>query len=159
MAKRYPGAEVFGLVASAEMLETAARAVARAGLCHRIRLAQGYAQRLQPGLFGQNRRFDRAVFSYGISMIPKWYQTLNAAARSLCGRGRLHVAVFGDFVGVAWPLAGLLRAWLSPFHVHRGSRSCAASNRGPMAQSLKTAIYGYFQGIMRLAGAAAVKMS
>lgn len=117
MAKRYPGAEFFGLDASAEMLETAARAIARAGLCHRIQLAQGYAEQLEPGLFSQNRPFDHAVFSYSLSMIPQWQQAITAAGRSLGPRGRMHVVDFGDFAGLAWPLAGLLRAWLGLFHV------------------------------------------
>ena len=117
MAELYPDAEFFGLDASAEMLETAARAVAKAGLCHRIRLAQGYAERLEPSLFGQNRPFDRAVFSYSLSMIPQWNQALTASGQSLGEHGRVHVVDFGDFAEVAWPLAGLLRAWLRLFHV------------------------------------------
>jgi len=117
MAELYPGAEFFGLDASAQMLETAARIVAKAGFSHRIQLAQGYAERLEPGLFSQDRPFDRAVFSYSLSMIPQWRQALSAAQHALCENGRVHVVDFGDFAGLAWPLAGLLRAWLRLFHV------------------------------------------
>src|ERR1700691_3395778 len=52
VAPPYPQTELYGLDASAEMLETAARSVAGAGLGSRIRLAQGRAERLEPGLFG-----------------------------------------------------------------------------------------------------------
>jgi S-adenosylmethionine-diacylgycerolhomoserine-N-methlytransferase len=117
MAEIYPGAELFGLDASAQMLETADRAVAKAGFCHRIRLAQGYAERLDPALFGQQRPFDRAVLSYSLSMIPQWQQALSAAGRSLSGSGRAHVVDFGDFAGFAPPLAVLFGAWLRHFHV------------------------------------------
>jgi S-adenosylmethionine-diacylgycerolhomoserine-N-methlytransferase len=117
MAERYPGAEFFGLDASAQMLETAAEAIVKAGLSHRIRLAQGLAEQLEPSLFGLDRPFDRAIFSYSLSMIPQWKQALGVAGQSLSASGRAHIVDFGDFAGLAWPLAGLLRAWLGLFHV------------------------------------------
>src|SRR5689334_15142327 len=78
IARRYPGAHLFGLDASAEMLKTASASVARAGLEDRIKLAQGYAEALTPSLFGQTRPFDVALFSYSLSMIPDWKQALEA---------------------------------------------------------------------------------
>lgn len=117
IARRYPGARLYGLDASGEMLKTAARHIARAGLGDRIGLAQGYAERLAPAMFGVPTAFDRVIFSYSLSMIPDWYQSLKAAHAVLAPDGRLHVVDFGDLAGLGRPPAWLLRAWLHRFHV------------------------------------------
>ncbi|MGH6876676.1 MAG: class I SAM-dependent methyltransferase, partial [Rhizomicrobium sp.] len=70
IARRYPDARLFGIDASRAMLETAARSVSRAGLAGRVLLVHGYAESLAPGLFGETRNFDCAIFSYSLSMIP-----------------------------------------------------------------------------------------
>jgi len=117
IARRYPKAELFGLDASAEMLRTAARNVAAAGLSDRIRLVEGYAEALTPQLFGRDRPFDRVLFPYSLSMIPDWRQALNAAGAALDENGRLHVVDFGDLTGLGPLAGGVLRAWLRLFHV------------------------------------------
>jgi S-adenosylmethionine-diacylgycerolhomoserine-N-methlytransferase len=117
MARRYPDAHLYGLDASAEMLKTAAAAITRAGLQERIRLVQGLAEGLEPRFFGEDRPFDRAIFSYSLSMIPQWEQALEAARRSLRPGGQVDIVDFGDFARLPRPLAGLLRRWLSLFHV------------------------------------------
>jgi S-adenosylmethionine-diacylgycerolhomoserine-N-methlytransferase len=116
MARAYPEARLFGLDASAAMLETAARQIRTAGLGHRIVLAQGLAEALTPSLFGQ-QKFENILFSYSLSMIPDWRGALAAAASALAERGRLHVVDFGDLAGLPAPAARLLRAWLGRFHV------------------------------------------
>lgn len=117
IAKLYPAAELFGLDASSEMLQTAAGNVAAAGLSGRIHLVQGYAEGLQPALFGRSRPFDRVLFPYSLSMIPDWRQALIAARGALSEHGRLHVVDFGDLTGLGPLAGGLLRAWLRLFHV------------------------------------------
>jgi len=117
IARRYPKAQLFGLDASAEMLETARRNLARAKLQHRVTLVQGYAEQLSPSLFGRLDLFDRALFPYSLSMIPDWRQALRAASDSLTPDGRLHVVDFGDLEGLGWIGAGVLRNWLGLFHV------------------------------------------
>jgi S-adenosylmethionine-diacylgycerolhomoserine-N-methlytransferase len=126
IARRYPGAELYGLDASAEMLKTAARAVSRAGLDHRIKLAHGRAESLSPALFGDDRPFDRVVFSYSLSMIPQWEQALTEAGAILAPTGRMHVVDFGDFAGLSRPLARLLQGWLRLFHVEPRTRLLGA---------------------------------
>lgn len=116
MARRYPELRLFGLDASHEMLRTAADAVQRAGLSDRIRLEHGYAEALSPALFGEAAGFDHAVFSYSLSMIPDWKQSLKAAAGALAPGGRVHVVDFGDLAGLG-PGKPLLAAWLRLFHV------------------------------------------
>jgi S-adenosylmethionine-diacylgycerolhomoserine-N-methlytransferase len=117
IARRYPGVELFGLDASAEMLRTASGNIARAGLSDRITLVRGYAEALRPDLFGRAKPFDRVLFPYSLSMIPDWRQALTAAGESLSERGRLHVVDFGDLTGMGPMAAGVLRAWLRLFHV------------------------------------------
>ena len=116
-ARRYPGAKLFGLDASGAMLATAADAVSRAGLSERIILKRGLAEDISPGLFGESRGFDAAIFSYSLSMIPDWRQALVVAGRSLANGGRLHIVDFGDFAALPRAVSAALRSWLRKFHV------------------------------------------
>lgn len=117
MARRFPRARFYGLDASQVMLRTARTSIARAGLADRITLAQGYAERLTPDLFGLAEPFVRAVFSYSLSMIPDWHTALNAARASLSSSGRLHIVDFGDLMGLGHAGQKLMPAWLGLFHV------------------------------------------
>lgn len=117
MAERYPGAKLYGLDASTEMLRSAQESVSRAKLAERIKLMHGFAEDLTPALFGLDRPFDRAIFSYSLSMIPDWRAALKTAARSMRPEGFIHVVDFGDLNGL-WPVASRsLRRWLQAFHV------------------------------------------
>jgi S-adenosylmethionine-diacylgycerolhomoserine-N-methlytransferase len=117
IAQLYPGAELFGLDASQEMLKSAAESLARAGLADRVRLIHGYAENVAPALFGEDRPFDRAVFSYSLSMIPDWRRALVAAGGALSEAGKVHVVDFGDLTGLGRLGAACLRGWLALFHV------------------------------------------
>ena len=117
IAECYPQAQLFGLDASQEMLKTAAQAIDRAGLSDRIKLAYGYAEELSPSMFGESRPFDRALFSYSLSMIPDWKQALKAADSNLSPTGQIHVVDFGDLTGLGRIGESLLKGWLSLFHV------------------------------------------
>jgi len=117
IAETYPGTKLFGLDASAEMLRTAHEAVARARLSERIALKRALAEELTPNLFGSEQKFDHAIFSYSLSMIPDWRAALLAAAKAVRADGFIHVVDFGD-LGSLWSVASLtLRAWLRRFHV------------------------------------------
>ena len=117
IARAYPGVELFGLDASAEMLRTAAQNIEAAGLTGRIRLLHGYAEALTPVLFGRTMPFDRVIFPYSLSMIPDWKQALTAAAGALSEGGQLEVVDFGDLSGLGPLAAGLMQRWLRLFHV------------------------------------------
>ncbi len=117
IAKRYPDARLYGLDASAEMLKSAAAAIARHGLSGRIRLVHAYAEDLSPALFGEAAPFDRAIFSYSLSMIPDWKKALRAAAGAVRPDGQIHAVDFGDLTGLGRVFAGALRWWLHRFHV------------------------------------------
>jgi S-adenosylmethionine-diacylgycerolhomoserine-N-methlytransferase len=99
------------------MLRTAEEAVVRARLSDRIVLTHALAEDLTPGLFGLERPFDHAIFSYSLSMIPDWRGALQRAAQSVGAEGIVHVVDFGDLKSL-WPVANkALRAWLRLFHV------------------------------------------
>ncbi|MBN9222862.1 MAG: class I SAM-dependent methyltransferase [Mesorhizobium sp.] len=116
-ARRYPDARFFGLDISAEMLETAGKAIARDGLADRVALARGDATDFNAhALFGQSN-FDRVFVSYSLSMIPGWEKTVSAALASLAPGGSLHIVDFGQQEGLPGWFRTLLRGWLRKFHV------------------------------------------
>jgi S-adenosylmethionine-diacylgycerolhomoserine-N-methlytransferase len=116
-ARRYPNARFFGIDVSTSMLETAARAVTRAGLAGRIRLAYADAAAADLTLlFGQDR-FDRVFLSYSLSMIPPWRGVVASALALTAADGELHVVDFGDQRGLPRWFDALLRLWLTRFHV------------------------------------------
>ena len=117
IGRAYPMAQLFGLDASAEMLLTSRKAIERAGLGGRTKLVQAYAENLTPALFGEQEPFDAAVFSYSLSMIPDWKQSLTAARAALGPGGKVHVVDFGDLQGLGKFGERILRGWLSLFHV------------------------------------------
>ena len=141
MARRYPQARLFGIDASREMLRTAEQAVAHAGLSERIVLAQGYAEALTPGLFGQTTPFDCAVFSYSLSMIPDWRRALAAANAALSGGGRVHLLDFGDFGRLGPVGAPLLRLWLRQFHVAPRTEMLHVLEQAPPSPESQLRIY------------------
>jgi S-adenosylmethionine-diacylgycerolhomoserine-N-methlytransferase len=116
IARRYPDAHLFGLDASEAMLQTARAAVKRAGLEHRIFLAQGLAEELSPSRFGVGS-FDRVMFSYSLSMFPAWQAALAAGFAALSPNGSVHVVDFGDLAGLGRVGRRVMLAWLRLFHV------------------------------------------
>ena len=117
LARAYPGARVFGLDVSKEMLATAAKSTARAGLGLRIGLAQADATAFDPqALFGC-ASFERVMISYALSMIPSWRDALAHALDVLAPGGSLHIVDFGDCAGLPGPFRAGLRRWLALFEV------------------------------------------
>ncbi|MCB1383180.1 MAG: class I SAM-dependent methyltransferase [Notoacmeibacter sp.] len=116
-ARRYPGAQFYGIDISAEMLKTAEGKLDQAGVGDRARLAVGDAAALDPeGAFGING-FDRIFISYAVSMIPEWPEAVRQAATALKPGGSLHVVDFGQQDRLPVWFRVLLRGWLARFHV------------------------------------------
>jgi S-adenosylmethionine-diacylgycerolhomoserine-N-methlytransferase len=116
-AKTYPGALCFGIDLSTEMLATANRAIARAGLSSRVRVAQGDATRFDPAaLFGTDK-FERIFISYSLSMIPPWQSVIDQALLHLAAGGELRIVDFGNQERLPAIFRRLLWRWLSAFHV------------------------------------------
>ena len=141
MARRYPKAVLYGLDASEEMLRSARRAVAHAGLTNRISLARGFAEDMTPAIFARKEPFDRAVFSYSLSMIPNWKQSLKAASAALSPTGLVHIVDFGDMTGMGSLGRCLLTLWLQLFHV---------SPRVEILEKIESGGTNYLEQIMRL---------
>jgi S-adenosylmethionine-diacylgycerolhomoserine-N-methlytransferase len=99
------------------MLDSASRAVERAGLANRVMLAQGDATSFDPEqLFGR-ARFERIVISYALSMIPPWREALAHALDQLAPGGSLHIVDFGDQASLPGWFRFILNRWLAAFHV------------------------------------------
>jgi S-adenosylmethionine-diacylgycerolhomoserine-N-methlytransferase len=116
-AQRYPGALCFGIDLSTEMLDTASRAISRAGLASRVRVAHADATRFDPeALFGVGQ-FDRIFISYSLSMIPPWQSVIDKALSLLAPGGELRIVDFGGQERLPAAFRRLLWRWLRAFHV------------------------------------------
>jgi S-adenosylmethionine-diacylgycerolhomoserine-N-methlytransferase len=116
-ARRYPDARFYGFDISEMMLETARANIARAGLGHRITVAQGDATDFSAdALFGVPA-FDRVFISYSLSMIPPWRQAIPAALAAVKPGGSLHIVDFGQQDGLPKAFRSGLHAWLAKFDV------------------------------------------
>ena len=116
-ARKYPGAQCFGIDVSTEMLTSAIGAISRAVLTARIRIAHGDGKRFDPeSLFGI-ARFDRIFISYSLSMIPQWPGVIDTAVSLLAPDGELRIVDFGGQERLPAAFRWLLRRWLAMFHV------------------------------------------
>jgi S-adenosylmethionine-diacylgycerolhomoserine-N-methlytransferase len=118
LARRYPGAEIFGIDASTEMLKTARATIAGAGLSARVCIECCLAEALDPvATFGLAEAFDVVVFSYTLSMIPDWGRAVDRAIEALKPGGALSVVDFSEQRGLPTWFRALLRRWLTLFEV------------------------------------------
>lgn len=116
-AHRFPEARFYGFDVSPVMLAEARRAVARAGLADRIRLAQADAAAFDPLTVFAREGFDRVFCSYTLSMIPPWERALARAMDAVSPGGSLHIVDFGGQEHLPRLFRAGLRAWLNQFHV------------------------------------------
>ena len=129
VAGRYPGARLFGLDISAEMLKSAHVNIDRAGAQGRTLLARADATSFDPQwLFGE-AGFDRVYVSYSLSMIPDWEAALAQALSVVAPGGRLHVVDFGQQEQLPGWFRALLRGWLAKFHVTPREELFSAAER------------------------------
>jgi S-adenosylmethionine-diacylgycerolhomoserine-N-methlytransferase len=115
--RAWPEARLYGVDISEAMLETARKAVAKAGMTNRVVLARGDACAFDAeALFGR-AAFERVFISYALSMIPDWQRALRQAVSCVADGGRLEVVDFGqqDELPGVWKRA--LFGWLERFHV------------------------------------------
>ena len=119
LARRYPGITFYGLDASDEMLKTARVIMARRGVADRVKLAQGFAQSFDSKeLFGIDKPFDKIVFSYALSIIPPWRESIDHALNVLKQGGEIHIVDFGAQEGLSPSFRKFLFWWLAKFHVY-----------------------------------------
>jgi S-adenosylmethionine-diacylgycerolhomoserine-N-methlytransferase len=117
IAAYYPGIHLYGIDASEEMLKSARTILAKHGL-HDIKLAQGFAQTFDPKeAFGFDGAFDRIFFSYALSIIPPWRESIDHALELLKSGGEMHIVDFGGQEDLPPLFRKFLFWWLSKFHV------------------------------------------
>ena len=117
MAKTYPQAHFYGLDASDEMLKTAEGGMRKAGLD--LPLAQAYAQSFDPtSLFGAKKPLDKLVFSYALSIIPPWKESVDHALKILPKGGEMHIVDFGGMEAQPAWFRKFMFWWLDIFHVY-----------------------------------------
>ncbi len=117
MAQKYPDAHFYGIDASDEMLKSATAKVSKSGI--NILLAQGYAQNFSPkDIFEFEGTFDKIVFSYSLSMIPPWQESIDHALTLLKPGGTIHVVDFGGQEDMPIWFSKILFKWLDRFGVH-----------------------------------------
>ena len=117
LAKRNPAANFFGVDASAAMLGSAQSTVNAARLRNislKTALADDFGYRRT---FGLERPFDAIFFSYSISMIPTWRESIAMALENLAPGGRLLIVDFYDQKDLPAWFRGSLTTWLKKFHV------------------------------------------
>ncbi|APL95706.1 methyltransferase [Sphingomonas sp. BHC-A] len=117
VGKAWPEARLYGVDISAAMLETARKAVTKAGMADRVVLAQGDGCEFDAAALFGREAFERVFISYALSMIPDWQGALRQAARCVADGGKLEVVDFGqqDRLPKFWKQA--LFGWLARFHV------------------------------------------
>jgi S-adenosylmethionine-diacylgycerolhomoserine-N-methlytransferase len=150
-ARTWPSIQGYGVDVSTEMLATARRSIANAGLGSRIALAQADATRLDPEAAFGIAKFDRIFISYALSMIPRWKDVLARACECLEPDGALHIVDFGDQAGLPAPFRVALARWLALFSVHPRLSLEADLAEFSMARGLRCRFGARFRGYAFLA--------
>lgn len=112
LAKRYPESHFYGLDASDEMLKTANKNLQKNKLAETVKLIQGYAQSFEP-----EEKPGKVFFSYSLSIIPPWKDSINHALSLIPQNGEIHIVDFGGQDNLPQWFRGFLFWWLSLFHV------------------------------------------
>lgn len=115
LAERYPNARFFGLDASAEMLETAR---SKAGEIKNLHFQTALADNFEHlETFGLAEPLDVIFFSYSISMIPPWRESIKQALANLKPGGTMYMVDFYDQKELPSWFRAILTGWLRQFHV------------------------------------------
>lgn len=117
LAKRHPEAMFYGLDASAAMLETAQAKADAAGVKNvvlKTALADDFTA---TETFDLTDKFDKIFFSYSISMIPPWRESIENALINLKPNGSIFIVDFYDQKDLPGPFRIFLKWWLMNFHV------------------------------------------
>lgn len=115
--KQRPDLNLYGLDASQEMLNTAI-AKLNPEEKQKIVLHQGFAQNFHYQDSGQDEAFDAIFFSYSLSMIPVWRESIAVGLDNLKPGGYLYIVDFADQRELPRWFQKILQAWLALFGVH-----------------------------------------
>lgn len=117
LAKKYTKANFFGLDASSEMLKTSETKVENQKINNinlKVALADDFTF---DKTFNLEKPFDTIFFSYSISMIPPWKESIANALSNLKSGGSLYIVDFYDQKDLPKAFQKLLQGWLRQFHV------------------------------------------
>jgi len=117
LAKKHPGARFFGLDASAEMLKTAQRRIDAKHLDNitlKTALADTFAF---DETFDLTKKLDVCFFSYAVSIIPPWKESIENALENLKAGKSLYIVDFYDQKSLPVWFQKTLKGWLKQFHV------------------------------------------
>ena len=117
LAGKYPETNFFGLDASSAMLETAQKKVDSKKLKNvnlKIALADDFDH---VKTFGLENPFDTIYFSYSISMIPTWKESIANALQNLETGRSFYIVDFFDQRDLPASFRKILKTWLKQFHV------------------------------------------
>lgn len=118
LARKNPTAKLFGLDASAEMLETANAKIISQNLSKNIVLKTALADDFNyKTTFNLENPFDTIYFSYSISMIPVWRESIQNALDNLKSGHSFYIVDFYDQKDLPAWFQKLLQTWLKQFHV------------------------------------------
>ncbi len=151
IGERYPGARLYGIDVSAEMLKSARANRRRAALTARMTLAAGDATAFEPAatLSGPGR-FDRVVIAYALSMIPDWPAAIDHALSLVAPGGGLHVVDFDAMEAWPAPARAALRHWLAWFEVTPRPEAAATLTERALACGAAVAVDRVAGGYARL---------
>ena len=117
LAKKHGAAHFYGLDASAEMLKTAQRKIDGKHL-ENITLKTALADEFSYNdTFGLTQKFDACFFSYAISIIPTWKESIENALENLKSGKSLYIVDFYDQKNLPVWFQKTLQGWLKQFHV------------------------------------------
>lgn len=119
LAQKYPHAKFYGLDASDEMLKTAENNLKNSDVQNQVTLKQGFSQSFDPEtIFVLDAPVDKIVFSYALSIIPPWQESLDHACTKLAADGEIHIVDFGSQNGLPKFFRYILFWFLDKFHVY-----------------------------------------
>jgi S-adenosylmethionine-diacylgycerolhomoserine-N-methlytransferase len=115
LAQKYPQTNFFGLDASQEMLKTAHEKISDLkNIKLKVALADDFNYKQTFDLASQ---FDSIFFSYSISMIPTWRESIANALVNLKSGKSFYIVDFYDLKDLPVWFQKILQAWLKQFHV------------------------------------------
>ncbi len=117
LAKTYSNANFFGLDASAEMLESSEKKFDKHSLKNvnvKLALADDFSFEKT---FNLQDSFDTIFFSYSISMIPTWKESIATALNNLKNGRSIYIVDFYDQRDLSVGFQKILQSWLKKFHV------------------------------------------
>ncbi|MCB1755526.1 MAG: class I SAM-dependent methyltransferase [Gammaproteobacteria bacterium] len=119
LAYQYPYNRLYGVDASAAMLDVARKNLhRRKRYTGNVQIMQGLAEDVTPDMIGRRQPFDHVLFSYVLSMLPDWRLALEVALCNLAPGGYIHVVDFSDMQKMPGSFRNMLLKWLNLFNVH-----------------------------------------